>query len=186
MLKLKLTIVTANNLKFEELSALLSNYFECTQGVIKGYFEIQGTPEEIVAHKAQAAYDFFKKPVLVDDTSFGIDMLGGFPGPYMKDFTILLGIEEIGKRFAQEHAIVDCFLGIAYGADDILIASGTVSGTLVEAVEPVSRESTDFDPIFIPTGSEKTFSRMTRQEKNSISHRGLAMRNLIKMIESRI
>ena len=77
-MKPKLTIVTGNSLKFRELSNELSKFFDCEQGTIDG-FEIQGKPEEILRHKLAQAFEKFKQPVLVDDTSVHFDFLGGFP-----------------------------------------------------------------------------------------------------------
>jgi len=37
-----------------------------------------------------------------------------------------------------------------------------------------------YDPVFLPYGHDKTFAEMTDAEKNSISHRGVAIRKLVE------
>lgn len=59
--------------------------------------EIQGTLEEVAIDKAKKAYEYFKKPVIIDDESFNIVELNGFPGPYLKDFEKYLKTDGIYK-----------------------------------------------------------------------------------------
>ena len=48
--------------------------------------EIQShNPQAVAEHKARAAYELAKQPVVVTDTCWSIPALGGFPGAYMKD-----------------------------------------------------------------------------------------------------
>ena len=49
--------------------------------------EIQSTiPEEVIEHKVRQAYEILKRPVLVEDTCMGLDVLGGLPGTFIKFF----------------------------------------------------------------------------------------------------
>ncbi|MEC9138677.1 MAG: non-canonical purine NTP pyrophosphatase, partial [Candidatus Thermoplasmatota archaeon] len=57
---------------------------------------------------------------------------------------------------------------------------GECSGTLIKELR--GKGGFGYDPIFIPHGFEKTFAELSSDEKNSISHRGRAMRKLIDFL----
>lgn len=178
-MKQKLAIVTGNSLKFRELSASLSPYFDCEQKILEGYIEIQGTPDDIMQHKLLAAYKTFKQPVLVDDTSVELDALNGFPGAYMKDFSKAFTIEGIGKQFQGSGMKVIALIGIMRSEIDYMIGKGEIIGTVVKATRPCEKDDLDFDIIFYVPEAGKTYADMTVDEKNSLSHRGLAIKDLL-------
>ncbi len=182
-MKPKLLIVTGNKMKFEELSGKLQSFFDCEQKELKDYFEIQGTPEDILLHKLHASYDKFKESVLVDDTSLHFSALNGFPGPYIRDFLKIMSSYEMGKKFAGSRIKVSCRLGIYDGKKDPIIAVGTIEGDVVmpKDVDPGARE---FDLFTKVDGTDKPMLEFTTEEKNKFSHRGLAMDNLIKILKN--
>lgn len=177
MQKKKLAIVTGNSLKYIELSVELDKYFDCEQVVFEGYNEIQGKPEDIIIHKLMSAYEYFKKPVLVDDTSLHFEALGGFPGPYIKDFIAHLPVYDMGVKFAGSRIQVSCRLGL-YDGNEPLIALGTINGDVVmpKNIDPGAQE---FDLFVQIDGTDKPMLEFTPNEKNKISHRGRALQYLI-------
>ncbi len=181
-MKQKLAIVTGNPLKFRELSAVLSPYFDCEQKVFEKYIEIQGTPDEIILHKLTTAYKTFNQPVLVDDTSVEIEQLNGFPGAYMKDFSKALTIEGIGKQFQGSGMKVIALIGLMRSEGDSVIAKGEIDGKVVQATCPCEKGDLDFDIIFYVPEKQKTYAEMSVDEKNTISHRGKAIRDLLSRI----
>lgn len=180
-MKPKLAIVTGNPLKFRELSAKLSEHFDCEQKVLENYFEIQGTPEEILRHKLEAAYSAFHEAVLVDDTIVHFDELGGFPGPYMKDFTRAIPIYDMGVKFAGTRMQVVSMLGLYDGKGEPLFATGKVEGDVVmpKNIDPGIRE---FDLFMKVDGTDKPMIEYTYEEKNTFSHRGRALDDLISKL----
>ena len=126
-MKPKLFIVTGSSFKFGDLSAKLSDFFDCEQKIWDGH-EIQGDPEEIIRHKLKTVYKIFKHPVLVDDVSVNIEELRGFPGPYMKDFWKCFTPYEMGQKFAGSRVSATCRLGLCRGEGDIIIAEGHIVG----------------------------------------------------------
>jgi inosine triphosphate pyrophosphatase len=179
-MKDKLIIVTGNKMKFDELSCMLSDYFDCEIGKLPGYYEIQGTPEEIITHKLKASYEYFKERVLVDDTSLHFDALCGFPGPYIRDFLACMSSYDMGVKFAGTRMSVSCRLGVHDGTKPI-IAIGTIYGDVVipKDTDPGPRE---FDLFMKVDGMDKVMLEYSTEEKNKFSHRGLAMKNLIAML----
>lgn len=180
-MKTKLIIVTGNSLKFRELSSYLNEYFTCEQAKLDSYNEIQGNPDEILLHKLKAAYEYFQAPVLVDDTSLHFDELNGFPGPYIRDFIKHIPTYEMGVKFAGTRVSVGCRLGIYDGSSDPIIGIGIIHGDVVtpKNIDPGPAE---FDLFIKVDGTNKPMIEFTSEEKNKISHRGNAMRDLITKI----
>lgn len=82
----QITFVTGNSRKFEEASSVLRQYGVTVEQLQLGIDEIQHHDQlEITKAKARAAYQKVGRPVVVNDTSWEIPALNGFPGGYMKD-----------------------------------------------------------------------------------------------------
>ena len=62
-----------------------------------------------------------------------------------------------------------------------LVAVGEMYGNLLDA--PTGENGFGYDPIFVPTGFSKTTAEMSASEKDSISHRGLALKDLALKIK---
>lgn len=183
-MKPKLAIVTGNMLKFRELSIALGEFFECEQKQLVGYHEIQGTPEEILKHKLEAAYVQFKEPVLADDTSLHFAALNGFPGPYIKDFFSVMKPWEMGEKFAGTRIQVACRLGICFAPGDIIFGTGIIEG---DVIKPASHDDkgTEFDLFIQINGTDKPMIEFTPEEKNKYSHRGMALKDLLVKLAGR-
>lgn len=182
-MKPKLFIVTGSDFKFKDLSLKLNEFFDCEQREWNEP-EIQGDPEEIIKHKLKTAYGIFKHPVLVDDVSVHIGELNGFPGPYMKDFWKCFTPEEFGNKFAGSKISAVCRLGLCRGEGDTIIAEGEFMGTIIK---PKNNDHKGrFFEIFAQLdGMDKPMIEYSTEEKNEFSHRGKAMKNLLKIIKKR-
>ena len=175
-----LHIATSNNNKYQELSCALKEHFDCKSTPLD-LLEIQGTSQEIIQHKLKAAYNTLKQPVLVDDVAVCMEELGGFPGPYIKDFLGYLDAKSIANRFEASKVRAYCFIGVQLDNDTRHIIKGEVMGSIVQ---PRGEYRFGFDPIFLPEGSQKTFAQMLPKEKNQISHRGKALDKLKSIVYS--
>jgi len=182
MQKSKLTIVTGNPLKFRELSVKLSEFFECEQGTVDGY-EIQGTLDEIISHKLDHAYSVFNSPVLVDDTGLYFDALGGFPGPYAKDFFKSMTPLEMGVLFDGTRVRAVSAIGIKLDNSKNIIVNGEVFGTVVKP-ENNNHNGREFDLFFKPDGHDVCMIEYSTEEKNKISHRGKAVDAMIEKLRN--
>ncbi len=86
MTKHSITFVTGNKRKIHEARVVLDRYAVDIKTISIEMDEIQHfDPAEITKAKARAAYEAIHQPVVVQDTSWNIPALGGFPGGYMKD-----------------------------------------------------------------------------------------------------
>jgi XTP/dITP diphosphohydrolase len=94
----EIIFATGNSGKVASLRAYLKGHDLDIRVIQKSLDLIEpqaNTASEVAAVKAKQAYAIVKKPVLVDDSSFHIYALGGFPGPYIKYMLETVGIEGI-------------------------------------------------------------------------------------------
>lgn len=179
-MKPKLFIVTGSDFKFKDLSAKLSEFFDCEQRDWNEP-EIQGDPEEIVKHKLKTAYGIFKCPVLVDDVSVHIEELNGFPGPYMKDFWKHFTPQELGIKFAGSRISAICRLGLCRGENNSIIVQGKFGGVIV-APKNNDHKGRYFELCVQLDGTDKRMLDLSSEERNKISHRGKAIQNLLEIL----
>lgn len=82
----RIAFVTGNPRKIEEATAVLADYGIGVEPVALTIDEIQhANPLKITEHKVKAAYQQLQRPAVVNDSSWDIPALDGFPGGYMKD-----------------------------------------------------------------------------------------------------
>lgn len=178
----KLNVVTSNEGKYKEYKRKFSGYTEVEMLDI-GYPEIQtDSLEEVVEFGLEQLEEY--KPVLIDDSGLFIDHLQGFPGVYSAYVMDTIGCEGILKlmdNVEDREAEFLCIIGLIDENGDRFIFKGRSRGTITE--EQKGEGGFGYDPIFKPYGEERTFAQMSTSEKNSYSHRGEAVNNLINFIE---
>ena len=126
--------------------------------------------EEVALSKARQAYHLLKKPVLVDDSSFHIMALGGFPGVYAKYMNETLGAEGIidfmkGKTDRSAH-----FSGVLVYVDEAgtehIFRDSPYHGVIADKVHTMNEGTawSELHKIFIPTGSERVLGEMSSDD----------------------
>jgi XTP/dITP diphosphohydrolase len=161
--------VTSNVNKWREAERILGFAIERVELDLD---ELQAESVGAVAlAKAQAAYAKLSRPVIVEDTGVELVGLGGFPGPFIKYWEKLGGLDSICRAadgLGDRRVRAVCVLGIC--ADHVSeVVEGAVEGTL--AASPRGTSGFGWDAIFIPTGEQRTFGEMTAAEKDACSHR---------------
>ena len=133
--------------------------------------------EDVAYYKAKEAAKRIKGPVVVDDTALHFHALKGLPGAYIKAFVTKLTPLELTKMIAafdDKSATVTCSIGFCKDAEsEPVVFTGRVNGKIVE---PRGNGGFGFDPIFQPDGSDKTYSEMSEEDKNTLSHRYFALK----------
>jgi len=141
--------------------------------------------------KAQAVFDITGIPVISDDTGLSVNALNGAPGVYSARYagenaTYTDNVEKLVdemKNIPSENRGAQFQTVMVYiDKDTELIADGVVKGQITDTSKGVG--GFGYDPVFYIPGKEKTFAEMTIQEKNQISHRGIALRNLKGILHS--
>lgn len=174
------TLVTGNTHKLTEFKRLLPADYPFKHQALD-LDEIQSfDPKVITADKARRAYALIKAPVVVEDVSAGLDGLNGLPGPFIKFFEIQLGESALFKLAGTDtKATITCTIAY-YDGKKMLLCQGIVGGSVV----PTRQGSGyGFDSVFMPAGQSKTFSQMTPEAKDAISHRGKAVQNLLHLLQ---
>ncbi|KAG7351103.1 ribokinase [Nitzschia inconspicua] len=179
MSKPTITFVTGNKKKLEEIKQILSKGSEIPYEITNQKLdlpELQGDPIEIAKEKCRQAAKQVNGPVFTEDTSLCFNALNGLPGPYIKWFLDQCGHEGLNKMldgFTDRSAYAQTIVAYTTGTEEeVHVFDGRTKGKIVSP-----RGSLDFgwDPIFEPDeGEGKTYAEMSKDFKNSISHRGRA------------
>ena len=128
---------------------------------------------------------------LADDSGLCVDVLKGAPGIYSADWAIMSDgsrnfemataklVEEIEKSESSKPytAYFVCSLILYWPDGHFEKFEGKIKGEIVWPGR--GKNGHGYDPVFLPDGYIETFGQMDRWEKNKISHRGLAMENLL-------
>ena len=193
---MKLVIATHNKDKFKELHLGLNDlninllslydYPEIDEIVEDGL-----TLEENALIKARAVYSITGIPSISDDTGLEVDALDGAPGIYTARYAgeNCSYSDNINKMIREMKNIPDnkrsarFITYMAYVDKQVeLTACGVVKGMIEKKIKSLG--GFGYDPIFYINEYKKTFSEMSIEEKNSISHRGKAIKAIkAKLIE---
>lgn len=148
--------------------------------------------------KSRAVGDALGLPVLADDSGLCVDALDGSPGVYsaryagegaedeannlklLSELERLKQGEDTGQPLLSPARFV-CALSLYDPADGReLTAEGAVEGWITS--EPAGGGGFGYDPLFYLPQYEKTMAELTLEEKQAISHRGLALRLLTEKL----
>jgi len=141
-------------------------------------------------HKARSVASALGVPALADDSGIEVDALGGAPGPRSARFAgedasdaenLAKLIDAIASVTAEDRtARYRCVAAVAWNDDRAIHAEGTCEGTLI--TEPRGERGFGYDPVFVPVGSSRTMAELGDEEKDLISHRGLALREIGRLL----
>lgn len=147
--------------------------------------EIQAADvEEITRYKLEVARTKGYHRLIVEDVSLGFDELGNFPGPYVKWLLEAAGgkgLAAIAYALNNRAAKAQCCVAYWDGEEGHLFLGECVGDVLVE---PRGEQKFGWDAWFQPRGTSKTFAEMSPAEKDGLSHRGNAYRQLAAHLTS--
>lgn len=191
---MKLVFATNNAHKLAEVQAVLGPEFtlltprDCD--VTEEIPETQPTLEGNASQKARYLYERTGLDCFADDTGLEVAALGGAPGVHSAryatdghDFAannrlLLRNLEGASDRSARFRTVISLLLG---GEEHLF--EGIVEGRIIEC--ETGDEGFGYDPLFVPAGSDRTFAQMTTAEKNAVSHRARAVRQLADYLHNR-
>lgn len=173
--------ITSNRGKFEEVQALMP-FVEQLDIDLPELQEIDA--RNIIKFKLLEALNYKKgSELIVEDTSLYMECLGGLPGPLAKWFLKTIGnngLADIAEKFGNRRARAKTIVGYARSPEEVHFFEGMIQGTIVA---PRGEFGFGWDSIFQPDGYSKTFAEMTREEKNAVSMRRIALNGLQKFME---
>jgi non-canonical purine NTP pyrophosphatase (RdgB/HAM1 family) len=192
-----IVLATRNPHKTEEIKALL-NGLPITVKDLRDFPEFPeveetgDTLEENARLKALAAHVRTGLPAIADDTGLEVYYLLGRPGVYSARYAgenvsyddnnkkLLRELTQVPARKRQ--ARFRCVVALVDGRDDRFF-EGRVEGRI--GLVPRGMNGFGYDPLFIPEGYDSSYAELTQEEKNSISHRGRAIRALIEYLSGK-
>ena len=194
---MKIVFATNNPNKLKEIQTLIPKEIEIISlkeiGCTEDIPETGDTLEANAFQKVHYVKENYNYDCFADDTGLEIDALNGEPGVYSaryagenatfeencsKVIAKLKGVDT-NKRNAKFRTV------IAYVTKDEKIhCEGSVDGRILD--KKIGANGFGYDPIFYYPGLKKTFAELKKGEKNSISHRGKALRNFSKLLEKQI
>lgn len=126
--------------------------------------------EEVALSKARQAYEMTGEPVLVDDSSFHISALGGFPGVYAKYMNDTLGAEGIVEFMKDKQDRSAHFEGVLVYRDasgEHMFHDSPYRGKIAAEVHEITESApwSDLFKIFIPEGSNSVLGNMAAKDK---------------------
>lgn len=152
--------------------------------------ETGSTLEENALLKASGIAKFCDLPALADDSGLEVDALNGAPGVYSSRYAGEdVTYEDNNRKLISELKDVPgekrtarfrCVIAIDWNDGSTETVAGVAEGTITEELS--GDKGFGYDPVFYYPQSGKRFSEMTTEEKNLISHRGLALQEARTLI----
>ena len=190
---MKLIIASNNKHKIQEIKSILSGKFSeilslSEAGIDHETVEDGETFLENSLKKAREICEISGSAALADDSGLCVNALGGAPGVYSARYSgeganaeknnalLIKNLEGITNR----DAYFQCLVSLVFPDGREVTAEGRVEGEIID--EYRGSHGFGYDPIFLVKGENRTLAEMTDDEKNAISHRGAALKNLLEKL----
>ena len=189
---MELIFATQNKNKVDEVVSKLGPAFAVKNllevGISEELPETSDTLEGNALQKARYVYKKTGLSCFADDTGLEITALNGEPVVYSARFAgpnksskdnmkmVLDKLKGANTRDAQFRTVLALILN-----GEEYVFSGEMKGEITE--EEKGSEGFGYDPIFRPKGQLKTYAQMSKEEKNSLSHRAIALDRLVRFLE---
>jgi XTP/dITP diphosphohydrolase len=194
----RLLLATRNAHKTREFRQMLGPRFSISDlslhPEIGEVLETGTSFEENARLKASAVSEKIPGLIVADDSGLEVDSLGGEPGVRSARYAgedasdianrakLLQALAALPSSVSRQ-ARFRCVLILAMAGEMIATFEGVVEGSIARQQE--GDGGFGFDPIFLPNESSRTFAQLSAEEKNSISHRGIAVAQLCAFLEAR-
>ena len=190
---MKLVFASNNKNKIKEIQLLLPKTIQILSLEDIGCFEeIPETADTIEGNailKANYVTQKYGYNCFADDTGLEVEALNGEPGVYSARYAgeqkdandnmdkLLFNLKDKSNRSAQFKTVITLNLD---GNQNLF--TGIIKGKIIE--EKIGNNGFGYDPIFVADNYTKTFAELTIEEKSGISHRGLAVKQLVEFINN--
>lgn len=190
----EIIIATNNKHKVEEIQREVKDKIRIISLKDLGFHqdipETGSTLKENARQKARFIFEKYRKDCFADDTGLEVEALNGRPGVYSAryagercsfDDNIDLLLKEMEGKTNRKACFKTVICLIENGEEKYF--EGVCKGNIT--TERYGNKGFGYDPVFIPEGYGESFAEMSGEEKNKISHRGKAIRELIKYMNGR-
>ena len=190
---MQLVFASNNKNKIKEIQLLVPQYIHVLSlediGCLEEIPETADTIEGNAIQKANYVTEKYGYNCFADDTGLEVEALNGEPGVYSARYAgeqkdandnmdkLVLNLKDNTNRSAQFKTV------IALNLDgNQTLFTGIIKGKIID--EKMGTNGFGYDPIFIAEGYSKTFAELTIEEKSTISHRGLAVKQLVDFLSN--
>ena len=192
---MQIVLATHNRGKMEEMAAILGQ-LSVELLTLDAFPEIGDIPEtgntlkENAFIKAETVHRLTGLPALADDTGLEVDALNGAPGIYSAryagadatfDDNCQKMLKELHSIPLERRTARFCTVIAFVNRGEKEWVQGVAEGRIIEEKRGIG--GFGYDPIFYYPPLRKTFAELDSVEKNSISHRGKALRNFCGILE---
>lgn len=158
--------------------------------------EIEEDGDTFESNSLKKASEIMKlcgQATIADDSGLMVDCLGGAPGVYSARFAgedcdddknnakLLALLENV--PYKERRAKFVSVITLIYPDGETVTARGECEGHIIG--EPEGDNGFGYDPLFVPDGYQRTFAQLTAEEKNAISHRAKALKELERLLKER-
>jgi XTP/dITP diphosphohydrolase len=189
----KIVFATNNQHKLSEIRDILGKDFEVVSLKELGFNEEIPETGDMLAdnasRKSHFIFDRYRVDCFSDDTGLEVEALNGAPGVYSARYAgedcsyddnvnkLLRELGDSGNRKAAFKTVISLLLdGKEY------LFEGRVDGVIT--TDKRGSGGFGYDPVFLPDGYDQTFSEMSAELKNKISHRGRATAKLVAFLKA--
>jgi XTP/dITP diphosphohydrolase len=188
----KICFASNNKHKLEEVRSILGPDFFVLSlaevGFHKDLPETRNTFEENSAQKAEYLFDKIRLPCFADDSGLEVEALNGEPGVFSARYAgehkndsdniklLLKKLRGVTNRNAQFKTVIT-FIN---ANSNHHCFEGTIKGRILN--EERGKGGFGYDPVFVPNGYSQTFAEMDASQKNSMSHRAVAVKKLAEFL----
>jgi len=186
---MQLVFASNNKNKIQEIQLLLPESIQLLSlediGCLEEIPETAPTIEGNAIQKANYITEKYGFPCFADDTGLEVEALNGDPGVYSARYAgeqknandnmdkLLANLKGYSNRKANFKTVICLNID---GKQHLF--TGIINGKIIE--EKIGTNGFGYDPVFIADGYSKTFAELTIEEKSAISHRGLAIKQLVE------
>ncbi len=191
---MKVLLATRNTKKLAELARILDGFTVVSLADVPSYEEVPETGRTFADNALLKAREGVRNtglPTIADDSGLAVDLLNGMPGVFSARWAgrhgddranLDLVLAQIADMPDSERgAAFMCAAAFVHPDGREFVVDGEMRGRLVR--EPHGDGGFGYDPIFVADGEVRTNAELTAQEKDAISHRGIAFRALAQIIE---
>lgn len=190
---MQLVFATNNLHKLKEVQVLIPNHIKLITlndiGCYEDIPETQHTIEGNAIQKANYIKEHYGYDCFADDTGLEAEALNGEPGVFSARYAgeqrnaednmnkLIKELETKSNRNAQFKTVIALHLN-----NQQFCFTGICKGEITKSKQ--GEKGFGYDPIFKPDGYDQTFAEMGLSLKNTIGHRGKAILQLIKFLNS--
>ncbi|SBT55097.1 RdgB/HAM1 family non-canonical purine NTP pyrophosphatase [Micromonospora narathiwatensis] len=194
----KVLLATRNRKKLVELQRILDGALGAHRIALLGLDDVEAYPElpetgltfgENALIKAREGCRRAGLPTIADDSGLAVDALNGMPGVFSARWAGRHGDDQANLQLVldqiadlpDEHRAASfvCTVALVLPGGKEHLVDGRQAGRLLRA--PRGDGGFGYDPIFLGEGQERTNAELTPEEKDAVSHRGKALRELAKL-----